>query len=300
MTLRDSVSLRASAALERSPAEFLFILSAAGQYAGAVIAIGLFDDLAPATVAWLRVLSAAVILLAVGRRAHHANWSAHDLAWVGIFGASTALMNLFFYLGIESLPLGKGVTIEFIGPVAVAAARTRTARNWWALVLAAGGVVVLGGVELGDEPLALVFILVASVMWAGYIVAGSRVALGDRGVAGLGLGLAMGSLVIMPFSLADAGKALTTPSLLGACVLVGLLSSAIGYGIDQSTLRRIPVRRFSVLLALLPVCAMVFGLAFLDQTPTLLDLGGMALVLAGVVIQEREEIERHRPVDTTT
>ena len=300
MTTRESATPRASAWLERSPAEVLFLVSAAAQYAGAVIAVGLFDELSPATVAWLRVLSAALILSAVGRRAISARWTAHDLVWAGIFGTTTALMNLFFYLGIERLPLGKGVTIEFIGPVAVAAARTRSARNWYALVLAVAGVVVLGGVEVGDEPVALAFILAASVMWAGYIVAGSRVALGDRGVAGLGVGLVVGSVVIAPFCLADAGTAFTTPSLLGACILVGLLSNAIGYGIDQSTLRRIPVRRFSVLLALLPVCATVFGLLFLDQSPSTLDLAGMALVLSGVVIQERDEIERHHPSSATT
>ncbi|MFZ9393266.1 MAG: EamA family transporter [Ilumatobacteraceae bacterium] len=72
-----------------------------------------------------------------------------------------------------------------------------------------------------------------------------------------------------------------------------MLSNAIGYGIDQSTLRRIPVRRFSVMLALLPVTASVFGVLFLDQTPTGLDLVGMVLVLVGVAIQERETIERH-------
>jgi inner membrane transporter RhtA len=73
-----------------------------------------------------------------------------------------------------------------------------------------------------------------------------------------------------------------------------VLSNAIGYGIDQSTLRRIPVRRFSVLLALLPVCAAVFGFLFLNQTPTIVDLIGMALVLTGVAIQERERIDRHQ------
>ncbi|MFM8387788.1 MAG: EamA family transporter, partial [Actinomycetota bacterium] len=65
---------------------------------------------------------------------------------------------------------------------------------------------------------------------------------------------------------------------------------AIGYGIDQAVLRRIPVRRFSVLLALLPVTATVVAFIALDQRPSLIDLVGMALVLAGVIVQEREEI----------
>ena len=137
-------------------------------------------------------------------------------------------------------------------------------------------------------------------MWAGYIVMGSRVALGDRGVAGLGVGLLVGGILITPFSLADAGMVITTPRVLLLCALVGLLSNAIGYGIDQSTLRRIPVRRFSVLLALLPVCAAIFGFLFLEQVPTGIDVIGMALVLAGVAVQERDTIERHQQEVKTT
>ena len=84
------------------------------------------------------------------------------------------------------------------------------------------------------------------------------------------------------------------------CALVGMLSNAIGYGIDQSTMRRIPVRRFSVMLALLPVSAAVFGFLFLDQTPTGIDFLGMVLVLGGVAMQEREVIERHPRESSTT
>lgn len=270
------------------------------QYAGAVIAVKLFNDISPATVAYIRVIAASLILIAFSSRRSHARWTRHDLAWAAAFGCATASMNLLFYLAIDRLPMGKGVTIEFIGPITVAALRTRTARNTGALVLATLGVLVLGGVELGNEPLGLIYILGASVMWAGYIVMGSRVALGDRGVSGLGIGLFFGALLITPFGVGDMHKAISAPHLLIAAALVGLLSNAIGYGIDQSTLRRIPIRRFSILLALLPVCAAVFGFLFLGQTPTLIDLCGMALVLIGVAVQERDQLERHhQEVETT-
>ena len=292
--------LRADRIFNAAPPELFFILSAVAQYTGAIIAINLFDEVSPATVAWLRVLSASLILLAFSYRQSHRRWSRRELYWVASFGASTALMNLFFYLAIDRLPLGKGVTIEFIGPITVAALRTRSVRNTVALLFAAVGVVVLGGVELGNEPLGLVFILAASVMWAGYIVMGSRVALADRGVSGLALGLLFGGIVITPFAAGDAGAAFSSGKILIGCILVGLLSNAIGYGIDQSTLRRIPIRRFSVMLALLPVCAAIFGFIFLDQSPSLLDLLGMALVLTGVAVQERDETDRHHEVVETT
>jgi inner membrane transporter RhtA len=153
---------------------------------------------------------------------------------------------------------------------------------------------VLGGAELGNEPLGLLFILLASAMWAAYIVIGSRVALGDRGVAGLALGLVVGGIVITPFASSDASSTFSTPSILFSCILIGILSNVIGYGIDQTTLRRIPIRRFSVMLALLPLTAAVFGLIFLDQTPSVLDLAGMTLVLIGVAVQEREVVVRHQ------
>jgi inner membrane transporter RhtA len=296
----SSERLRADRIFNAAPPELFFVLSAIAQYTGAIIAINLFDEVSPATVAWLRVLSASLILLAFSYRQSHRRWSRRELYWVAAFGASTALMNLFFYLAIDRLPLGKGVTIEFIGPITVAALRTRSVRNTVALLFAAVGVVVLGGVELGNEPLGLVFILAASVMWAGYIVMGSRVALADRGVSGLALGLLFGGIVITPFAAGDAGAAFSSGKILIGCILVGLLSNAIGYGIDQSTLRRIPIRRFSVLLALLPVCAAIFGFLFLDQSPSLLDLLGMALVLTGVAVQERDETDRHHEVVETT
>jgi inner membrane transporter RhtA len=73
-------------------------------------------------------------------------------------------------------------------------------------------------------------------------------------------------------------------------LLVGLFSNALGYGIEQSIMRKIPVRRFSVLLALLPVTAVIFGFLFLNQTPTLTDLLGIAFVLTGVVVQQRDTL----------
>ncbi len=273
--------------------EGLFVLSATAQYLGAVIAIGLFDEVRPATVAWLRVIGAALALGVVAHRRIRQRWTRAELGAAAVFGIATALMNLFFYLGIERLPLGKGVAVEFIGPVAVAAARTRTRRNATALVLAASGVVVLSGVELDAEPLGLVFIFLASAMWAAYIVVGAHVARLDRGLAGLGVGLAIGAAAIAPVGAPGSGPVWTSPNLLAACLLVGVLSNAVGYGIDQHVLRRIPVRRFSVLLALLPVTATLIAFVALDQRPSALDLVGLALVLTGVVVQERDEL----PVD---
>jgi len=282
----------ASARISALPPEIFFICSATAQYIGAVIAFNLFDQLAPASVAWLRVIGAALILLIFSARRlrSHGAWTKAELVSAASFGIAVAFMNLTFYLAIDRLDLGKGVAIEFIGPICVAAWQTKSRRNAGALGLATLGVVILSGFELGNEPLGLLFIFLASACWAAYIVIGSRVAQLNRGVSGLGVGLAIGALVIAPFGAPQSGPAWSSPSILGLCLLVGLFSNALGYGIEQSIMRKIPVRRFSVLLALLPVTAVIFGFLFLNQTPTLTDLLGIAFVLTGVVVQQRDTL----------
>lgn len=282
----------------RTPTEFvrtaspeaLFVIAGISQYTGAVVAVNLFEEVRPATVAWFRVSSAALLLIAISLRQVRSHWTRAELTSAAFFGIATAFMNLFFCLALDRLTLGKSVVIEFIGPIAVAAAYTRSARNSAALALAAIGVATLSGVELGGEPWGIVFIFTASALWAVYIILGRRVAHLDRGMAGLGVGLAIGSLAILPFGIGGSGVVFGDGRLLMLCVAVGALSSAIGYGIDQVVLRRIPVRRFAVLLALLPVSAMILGFVALSQTPSTLDLFGAALVIAGVLIQERDEL----------
>ncbi len=282
----------------RTPTEFvrttspeaLFAIAGISQYTGAVVAVNLFEEVRPATVAWLRVSSAALLLIAVSWRQVRSHWTRAELTSAAFFGSATAFMNLFFYLALDRLPLGKSVVIEFIGPIAVAAVYTRSARNSAALMMAAIGVATLSGVELGGEPWGIAFIFAASALWAVYIILGRRVAHLDRGMAGLGVGLAIGSLAILPFGIGGSAVVVGDSRLLLLCVAVGALSSAIGYGIDQVVLRRIPVRRFAVLLALLPVSAMILGYVALSQTPSALDLLGAALVIVGVLIQEREEL----------
>lgn len=267
----------------------MFVISALSQYAGASIAVLLFDEVEPQTVAWFRVIGAG-IALAAASRAHWRGWTRQQLAAAAVFGIATALMNLFFYLGIDRIDLGKSVAIEFIGPIIVAAAVTRSVRNASALLCAGAGVVVLGGLEIGENATGLLFILAASAMWATYIVVGSRVAQLGRGVAGLGIGLGIGAVAIAPIGAPWSGPVWSSGRLLGLCLLVGVFSNAISYGIDQHILRRIPVRRFSLLLALLPVTAALIGWLVLDQRPSALEAAGIGAVLLGVCLQEREEI----------
>jgi inner membrane transporter RhtA len=279
----------------RVPAEGLFIISAVSQYIGAAIAISVFDQVAPQSVGWLRVVGASIALWVIARP-RLGDWRGRKLLGAATFGIATAAMNTFFYLGIARIDLGKSVAIEFVGPIAVAALATRSLRNAIALVCAVSGVLVLGGVEVGGEPAGVAFILASSACWAAYIVIGSKVAVTSNGVEGLAVGLAIGSIVLIPIGAPWSGPVWVAPVLLLACLVTGVFSNAIGYGIDQYVLRQVSVRRFSVLLAMLPVTAVIVGWVALDQQPSVLDLAGIAAVLVGVSLQERDVAQTVEPI----
>ena len=279
----------------RVPAEGLFIISAVSQYIGAAIAISVFDQVAPQSVGWLRVVGASIALWAIARP-RLGDWRGRKLLGAATFGIATAAMNTFFYLGIARIDLGKSVAIEFVGPIAVAAFATRSLRNAIALVCAVSGVLVLGGVEVGGEPAGVAFILASSACWAAYIVIGSKVAVTSNGVEGLAVGLAIGSVMLIPVGAPWSGPVWVAPLLLLACLVTGVFSNAIGYGIDQYVLRQVSVRRFSVLLAMLPVTAVIVGWVALDQQPSVLDLAGIAAVLVGVSLQERDVAQTVEPI----
>jgi inner membrane transporter RhtA len=263
--------------------EILFLISAVALNSGNAIAKAQFDTANPATLAWLRMFGAMVVASKMRQR----EWSRDSLRAAAVFGLSTGLTSTFFYLAIDRLPLGKGVAIEFIGPITVAAILTRSRRNAFALMFAIAGVAVLSGVELGDEPLGVLFILLAATSWAVHIVSGAKVARAHSGIDGLAMAFVFGTLFTLPFGLADADAVASHLWLVPLGLLVGTLSSVTSYGIDQRILRKVTVRHYSVLLAMLPVVSSIFGFVVFDQTPTGWDFVGGALIIGGIVIQER-------------
>jgi inner membrane transporter RhtA len=276
--------------LTRLPPESLFVTSGVSMYAGASIAVVLFAQLAPAGVAWWRVLGAGAIIVVV-RRSWRRAWTRSDLVWAALFGTALAAMNLSFYLAIDRLPLGNAVAIEFIGPTAVAALGSRTRRSWFALALAVVGVVVLAGVESGGTLSGVGFALLAGLLWAAYIVLGERVANRGASVDGLGVGMLAGAVAIAPFGIAPALAALVTPWVVGLALATAVLSNVIPYALDQHIFTRVSRSRFALLNSLLPATATIVGLVALRQVPTVVDLVGIGLVVVAIALGGDHRVE---------
>jgi inner membrane transporter RhtA len=259
-------------------------------YVGAALAVGLFDRLAPAAVAVLRIVGAAAVLL-LWRRPPRAAWRGRRLARATAFGLATGLMNLAFYEAIARLPLGTAVAVEFCGPVAVAAVASRRPRDVAAVALAALGVLLIADVRWSAAPSGIVWGLAAAAMWAAYIVLGARVATVGNGVDDMAVGFAAAAVVLLPVLLlgTHGGLAvLVEPAVLLLGLGVGVLSSVVPYVLDQVVLQRVGRARFAVLLALLPATATIVGFVGLGQVPGAAEGLGIAAVVAAVALRSRD------------
>lgn len=265
----------------------LFVVGAVSQYAGAAIGVWLFATTEPATVAWLRALGAAAVLLA-WRRPWRWRWSTRSVGAAAAFGAVTLAMNVAFYEAIARIPLGTAVAIEFTGPIAVALLGSRRVLDYLAAVLVGAGIYLLAGVQPGVDAAGVAFALLAAALWAGYIVLGKKVADAGTGLDSLAVGMAAAALVSAPVLLGaqmatDASVLVEARTwLYGAGV--GVLSSAIPYALDQPVLATVGRARFALLLALLPATAAVVGAVALAQRPTGAEAAGIAAVMAALAV----------------
>jgi inner membrane transporter RhtA len=296
-------------AVNRLPPQTYFAVSAVFHYLGPAFAVLLFANVSVLGVAWLRIVSAAVVF-AIWRRPWrlllHGPWARRcTLIELGVV---LAAMNACFYFAIARLPLGTVGAIEFLGQILLAALGARTRRNVLALLLAVAGGALLADVRLAGEPLGFLFAVANGALFMLYVVLGHRIANepqspapakdvaptahSERGVTGidrLGASMLVAALVISPLGLGDAAPAFINPALLLAGIGVGLCSSVIPYVTDQLAMARLPRATFALLLSLLPACAAIIGIIILRQIPTLTEVAGIVLVMVGVAVHREAE-----------
>jgi inner membrane transporter RhtA len=263
----------------RSTGVGLVLLGVASAQVGAAFAVKLFDELGPAGAAFGRLGFAALILVAIWRPRVRGLPSGALRAAIA-FGLALGAMNLCIYQAMDRIPLGVAVTFEFIGPLGVAVAGSRRALDLlWAL-LAAAGILLLADYSGGSlDPTGVAFALAAGGLWAVYIVLSQRVGTLFGGGSGLAVAMVAGAVLVAPFGIAGAGSELLRPELLGALIAVALACSVLPYSFDLEALRRLPARVFGVLMSLEPAVAALAGLVVLGQ-----DLAARDWLAIGFVV----------------
>lgn len=253
---------------------------------GAAVAKTLFDQVGPAGVVMLRLVFGATAIALLSRPRIRRGSGRRSLLLIGAFAATLASMNLAFYGAIERIPLGIAVTLEFVGPLAVAIIGSRRLLDFVWVGLSAVGIVLLAGAGQGSvHLLGVLLALLAGGFWASYIVLGARIGRIYPGPSGLALAMPLAALLVAPAGIASGGSELLSGRVLIIGAAIGVLSSAIPWSLEIEALRRLPTHTFGVLMSLEPALAALAGLAILGQRlgpPELVAIGFVVLACAGV------------------
>ncbi len=265
--------------LARAPSSALVLGAMVSVQFGSAIATTVFDRVGPSGAVLLRLVSASIVLLIIWRPKLR-SWKARDLLLPSAFGVVLAAMNLCFYHSIQRIPLGIAVTIEFVGPLAVAVAGSRRRRDLVWVGLAVAGILAL---THGDthtlDMLGVILALIAGGLWGLYIVLNARMGQAFTGGSALCLSMCVASIVSLPMGIGEGGLRLLAPHTLAIGAIVGVLSSAIPYSLEMEALRRIATSLFGVLMSLEPATAAFVGFLVLGQALSTREIAGIALVV---------------------
>lgn len=234
---------------------------------GAALSKQLFPAVGAEGATTLRLVFASAILWMVWRPWRH--WP-RRAAWpsLALYGFALGAMNLAFYLSLARIPLGVAVALEFTGPLLLAVATSRRAKDFLYAALAIAGILLLlplHGLAAHLDVLGMLYALAAGAFWAVYIVFGKRSSAAAPGGTVAAMGMAVATLVALPAGIAQAGTELFSPGLLPVAIGVAILSSAIPYSLEMIALKRLPAQTFSILMSGEPAIGAMFGLALLQE-----------------------------------
>ncbi len=286
-TIESEIAMRPLRELSNSPwvGIGLILVSICSVQCGASLAKGLFSLVGPSSLTTLRLFFGSLILMAL-LRPRILGHTRTEWQNIVLYGLSMGFMNLLFYQAISRIPLGVAVGLEFTGPLLVSTLSSRRVTDFMGCGLAVVGIVMLvpfeqtrGGLDLTG----VLFALGAGGCWALYIIFGRRA--GRTGAASsVALGMLVAACTVGPVGLFLEGTESFRAQVLLIAAAVGLLSSALPYGLEMVALQRIPPRVFGVLMSLEPAMASCAGFLFLGETLTLHQMFALGCVIAASIL----------------
>jgi inner membrane transporter RhtA len=256
---------------------------------GLAVSVGLIDRLGVDGTAWLR-LAFAGILLAVLVRPPLREFTRRGLLTCVLLGVVTAGLTFLFMAAVARIPLGTASALEFLGPLGVAIARGRGRARLWALVAAAGVLLLTEPWHGGADLVGVGFALAAAVCWAGYIVLTQEVGDQVTGLRGLAVSMPVaGVTATVVVTLTDASAVFDAldPQLLLVGLGLAVLLPVVPFSLEMLALRRLTAAAFGTLMALEPAIALAVGLVALHQVPGWSAVVGIGFVIAAGIGAER-------------
>lgn len=219
----------------------------------------------------------------------------HALAWLA--GVLFALDLIAWHYGIEQVGAGLATVlgnlqVVFVGLLAWAILGERPSnRSLAAIPVALFGVLLISGIfesgAYGKNPgLGVLYGILTALAYSGFLLV-LRAGNADlrRPAGPLFDATLVSGLTCIPIGL-TIGNLDWTPGwpAWGYLLLLAWSSQALGWLLISITLPRLPAAITSVLLTCQPVLTVLFAWAILDESPSALQLGGVALVLCGLLI----------------
>jgi inner membrane transporter RhtA len=268
---------KASSSRGRSARVAALVGSALSNQLGAASGSLAFPVLGPVGVVAVRQLIAAAVLLPVVRPrlrsfTRHQWWPVLLLALV--FGT----MNLSLYAAVERIGLGLAMTLEFLGPLAVAIIGARRWSGKACALPAAAGVLAITQPGPSTDYLGIMLALTAAGCWAAYILLNKTVGVRIPGVQGTAAAAGVSAALFLPAALiVFATQRPDVPTLLYA-LGAGILATVVPYTADLLVLRRVPANLFGILMSVNPVFAAAIGLLALHETLRPVQWAGITLI----------------------
>ncbi|MGJ9371936.1 EamA family transporter [Nesterenkonia sp. CF4.4] len=271
---------RSASPLAGRPGRGMAVISASAlsTQSGAAIGSLAFSTFTPVGVVAARQVVASVVLCAIARPRFW-RFSAGQWWAVGLLAFFFAGMNTALYSAVDRIGLGTAVTIEFLGPLAVALLSSRRARDLLCALLALAGVVLLTTPGPTSDLLGLGLAAAAALCWAGYILTNRLVGERVPGVQGTAVATLLSSAAMVPVAVVILWEVTLPPEAFLYAAAAGVLATAVPYALDLIVLRHITPLVFGLGMSLNPLFAAVVGAVFLREDIDLLGWTGVVLVV---------------------
>jgi inner membrane transporter RhtA len=255
----------------------LVLASSASLQSSAALATTVFAVFGPVGTGALRFAFASPVLLLVARPALRRRTRDFWLTAVAL-GVTLPSLSITLYEAISRLPLGAVVTLQFLGPLALALAGARRRLDLaWAAAAGAGVGLITGGPS-ASSTVGVLLALGAAALTMATLTLSRRLATVSSGLDGIAVAVTVGAVVTLPLAV-PAALATHAPHELALVAAVATLGLAVPYALEYLAIRTVSVRTFSVLLSLDPAIAALAGVLWLGQRFGASEIGGIGLVV---------------------
>ena len=256
------------------------------------IKVAVDDGVPPAFLAWVRVILAAALLLAIAWRAGTLATLRGHWRWLAAFAVAEITIPFpLIAAGEQHVASSLAAIIIATAPLFVALLAIRfdaservNGRRLVGLLIGLLGVVALVGIDVagrGSELVGVLAVLVAAFCYAvGPMVLKRHLAELDQR-ASMGAALAIAAVLLTPAVALDPPSEALTGEALAALVVLGILCTAAAFVFYGMLIAEVGAGRALVITYINPIVAVALGVAILGERPGAGAIAGLLLILAG-------------------